>query len=188
MRKKKKKIRCEQDSNLRGESPLDFKSNALTTRPSQHLQDVLIFNVAFELSWIFPSVTALFSKKWTWSSQDERWLLMLTECSNKSQTFSYANLFWDAKVSTFWSFHVMANRLQSFFFNFFFYLFHQSSDDTGFNTWTWNWSFVILQFLRDLRKFGETSFDFPVEGCSWLWLWVGWWDVFNVAETALFQK
>ena len=27
--------RCEQDSNLRGETPLDFKSNALTTRPSQ---------------------------------------------------------------------------------------------------------------------------------------------------------
>ena len=30
-----KNYRCEQDSNLRGESPLDFKSNALTTRPSQ---------------------------------------------------------------------------------------------------------------------------------------------------------
>ena len=27
--------RCEQDSNLRGETPLDFESNALTTRPSQ---------------------------------------------------------------------------------------------------------------------------------------------------------
>ena len=27
--------RCEQDSNLRGETPLDFKSNSLTTRPSQ---------------------------------------------------------------------------------------------------------------------------------------------------------
>ena len=36
--KKKKKdsiIRCEQDSNLRTETVLDFKSNALTTRPSQ---------------------------------------------------------------------------------------------------------------------------------------------------------
>ena len=32
---KKGKCRCEQDSNLRGETPLDFKSNALTTRPSQ---------------------------------------------------------------------------------------------------------------------------------------------------------
>ena len=30
-----KKKRCEQGSNLRGETPLDFKSNALTTRPSQ---------------------------------------------------------------------------------------------------------------------------------------------------------
>ncbi len=29
-------IRCEQGSNLRGKIPLDFKSNALTTRPSQH--------------------------------------------------------------------------------------------------------------------------------------------------------
>ena len=28
-------FRCEQGSNLRGETPLDFKSNALTTRPSQ---------------------------------------------------------------------------------------------------------------------------------------------------------
>ena len=27
--------RCEQGSNLRGRIPLDFKSNALTTRPSQ---------------------------------------------------------------------------------------------------------------------------------------------------------
>ena len=39
LRKKvqKKYDRCEQDSNLRGETPLDFKSNALTTRPSQLL-------------------------------------------------------------------------------------------------------------------------------------------------------
>ena len=29
------KLRCEQDSNLRGNIPLDFESNALTTRPSQ---------------------------------------------------------------------------------------------------------------------------------------------------------
>ncbi len=36
MRKKRGKARCEQDSNLRGNIPLDFKSNALTTRPSQH--------------------------------------------------------------------------------------------------------------------------------------------------------
>ena len=32
-----KYIRREQDSNLRGETPLDYKSNALTTRPSQRL-------------------------------------------------------------------------------------------------------------------------------------------------------
>ena len=32
---KKKIERCEQGSNLRGKFPLDFKSNALTTRPSQ---------------------------------------------------------------------------------------------------------------------------------------------------------
>ena len=30
-----KPSRCEQDSNLRGETPFDFESNALTTRPSQ---------------------------------------------------------------------------------------------------------------------------------------------------------
>ena len=30
-----RKLRCEQDSNLRGDTPLDFESNALTTRPSQ---------------------------------------------------------------------------------------------------------------------------------------------------------
>ena len=33
---KKCPFRCEQDSNLRGKIPLDFESNALTTRPSQH--------------------------------------------------------------------------------------------------------------------------------------------------------
>ena len=31
---RRKKIRTEQDLNLRGQSPLDFESNALTTRPS----------------------------------------------------------------------------------------------------------------------------------------------------------
>ena len=35
-----KYIRREQDSNLRGETPLDFKSNALTTRPSQRLLQI----------------------------------------------------------------------------------------------------------------------------------------------------
>ena len=35
-KRQKSKIRCEQGSNLRGKIPLDFKSNALTTRPSQH--------------------------------------------------------------------------------------------------------------------------------------------------------
>ena len=34
----KKSTRCEQGSNLRGKIPLDFKSNALTTRPSQLLK------------------------------------------------------------------------------------------------------------------------------------------------------
>ena len=33
-----KRSRCEQDSNLRGKIPLDFESNALTTRPSQLVQ------------------------------------------------------------------------------------------------------------------------------------------------------
>lgn len=32
-----KSSRCEQDLNLRGETPLDFKSNAFTARPSQQL-------------------------------------------------------------------------------------------------------------------------------------------------------
>ena len=32
----KESLRCEQGSNLRGETPLDFESNALTSRPSQH--------------------------------------------------------------------------------------------------------------------------------------------------------
>ena len=35
IQKKMQKVRCEQGSNLRGKIPLDFKSNALTTRPSQ---------------------------------------------------------------------------------------------------------------------------------------------------------
>ena len=33
-RRNRKRKRTEQDSNLRGQSPLDFESNALTTRPS----------------------------------------------------------------------------------------------------------------------------------------------------------
>ena len=35
-----KYIRREQDSNLRGETSLDFKANALTTRPSQRLLQI----------------------------------------------------------------------------------------------------------------------------------------------------
>ena len=35
--KRKRELRCEQGSNLCGNIPLDFESNALTTRPSQHL-------------------------------------------------------------------------------------------------------------------------------------------------------
>ena len=35
-RKKKKLFRSRQDSNLRGETPFDFESNALTTRPRLH--------------------------------------------------------------------------------------------------------------------------------------------------------
>ena len=35
--KRKKKLRCEQGSNLCGNIPLDFESNALTTRPSQQV-------------------------------------------------------------------------------------------------------------------------------------------------------
>ena len=34
---KRENNRCEQDSNLRGQCPLNFKSNALTARPSQLL-------------------------------------------------------------------------------------------------------------------------------------------------------
>ena len=35
--KRKKELRCEQGSNLCGNIPLDFESNALTTRPSQQV-------------------------------------------------------------------------------------------------------------------------------------------------------
>ena len=35
LQKKRLLDRCEQGSNLRGKIPLDFKSNALTSRPSQ---------------------------------------------------------------------------------------------------------------------------------------------------------
>ena len=36
-----KKERCLQDLNLRGETPLDFKSNALTTRPKQLIKGII---------------------------------------------------------------------------------------------------------------------------------------------------
>ena len=38
--KRKRELRCEQGSNLCGNIPLDFESNALTTRPSQHMHKV----------------------------------------------------------------------------------------------------------------------------------------------------
>ena len=43
--------RCEQGSNLRGETPLDFESNALTTRPSQHIK---LYNIMLN---IYPYVS-----------------------------------------------------------------------------------------------------------------------------------
>ena len=48
---KKKIERCEQGSNLRGKFPLDFKSNALTTRPSQ-----LFWHYSFFWCNLIPSV------------------------------------------------------------------------------------------------------------------------------------
>ena len=42
--------RCEQGSNLRGETPLDFKSNALTTRSSTLLIKVH-FSLLYPLTW-----------------------------------------------------------------------------------------------------------------------------------------
>ena len=39
-----KKERCLQDLNLRGETPLDFKSNALTTRPKQLCRFYFIYD------------------------------------------------------------------------------------------------------------------------------------------------
>ncbi len=38
-----KNIRSRQDSNLRGGTPLDFKSNALTTRPRLHVENIKSF-------------------------------------------------------------------------------------------------------------------------------------------------
>ena len=43
--------RCEQGSNLRGETPLDFKSNALTTRPSQLHTSGKTCTTAHSFSW-----------------------------------------------------------------------------------------------------------------------------------------
>ena len=42
-KKKSLQIRSEQGSNLRGETPLDFESNALTTRPSLHGESLRSF-------------------------------------------------------------------------------------------------------------------------------------------------
>ena len=45
-----KTFRSRQDSNLRGETPLDFKSNALTTRPRLHtLQKNHIFIIILDI-------------------------------------------------------------------------------------------------------------------------------------------
>ena len=42
---RRKKIRSWQGSNLRGQSPLDFKSNALTTRPQLHMHKIGMKNL-----------------------------------------------------------------------------------------------------------------------------------------------
>ena len=52
-KKKKKRGRTEQDSNLRGQSPLDFESNALTTRPS-----VQILRADSDITVLLPLHTA----------------------------------------------------------------------------------------------------------------------------------
>ena len=56
-----KNIRSRQDSNLCGETPLDFESNALTTRPRlqicssvivEEIQFVIVYNFCFNtFSW-----------------------------------------------------------------------------------------------------------------------------------------
>ena len=48
---KKKIERCEQGSNLRGKFPLDFKSNALTTRPSQLFWHYRYFDGIYFRPW-----------------------------------------------------------------------------------------------------------------------------------------
>ena len=51
LKKKKREARTEQDSNLRGQSPLDFESNALTTRPSvQTVKEAMVITVLFHYS------------------------------------------------------------------------------------------------------------------------------------------
>ena len=58
--------RCEQGSNLCGKIPLDFKSNALTTRPSQlNCQFCLFFTVQYLLS-IFNTSSIFFAKSGGW--------------------------------------------------------------------------------------------------------------------------
>ena len=46
----KRELRCEQDSNLRGDTPLDFESNALTTRPSQRLVKLFLTLILTDVS------------------------------------------------------------------------------------------------------------------------------------------
>ena len=54
-KRRNKKERCLQDLNLRGETPLDFKSNALTTRPKQlaNLADFIKYESNFVTQLIF---------------------------------------------------------------------------------------------------------------------------------------
>ena len=69
-------IRSRQDSNLRGETPLDFKSNALTTRPrlqsSRHpaveIKDKCVF-FSFTNRHV---TTKLFSSPINWPERDKR--------------------------------------------------------------------------------------------------------------------
>ena len=98
------RVRCEQGLNLRGETPLDFESNALTSRPSQLVKQLMTVHIQL----LNPVVSFIDSdtKVWThcetsvwpcFSSHPKGFLTSKTHGETRYSTFSQVP--WDGHMS-----------------------------------------------------------------------------------------
>ena len=86
-----KSFRCEQGSNLRGETPLDFKSNALTTRPSQLLCCLIFKNLSY-LEIIFVDSDTKMLNIVIWIQVNQVTIIYITPLTSSHNLLFTANL------------------------------------------------------------------------------------------------